>query len=227
MIDFLTSLPMFGLLLTSLSYVLGLWINQKLRSPLANPLIIAVAFCIMVIQGFHIPLDHYSQGANFIALFLPIATAALALSIYRQYAILKANLLPVLIGTAVGTAVSMSSVLFFCKLFHLEEIMAKSMLAKSVTTAIAIEITQQQAGIISITVAAVVVTGIFGAILSPLLIRLLHIKNPVAAGLAIGTSSHALGTTKALEIGEVEGAMSSIAIGMAGLETVLFVLLLS
>ena len=104
--------------------------------------------------------------------------------------------------------------------------MAKSLLAKSVTTAIAIEVTQQQGGLAPITVAAVVITGVMGAVFSPLLIRLLRIKDPVAAGLAIGTSSHALGTTKALEIGQVEGAMSSIAIGTAGLVTVLFALFL-
>lgn len=227
MIDSLTSLPLFGVALTLCSYIIGVWVNKKLRSPLANPLVIAVVLCIGVIQVFHIPLENYQKGGSFIAMFLAPATAALALSIYRQYPVLKQNLIPVLAGTAVGSAVSMSSVLLLCRLFRLEEVMAKSLVAKSVTTAIAIEITAQQGGIVPITVAAVVFTGITGAVLSPMLIRLLHIADPVAAGLAIGTASHALGTTKALEIGEVEGAMSSIAIGMAGLMTVLFALFLS
>ncbi|MGN0663740.1 MAG: LrgB family protein [Negativibacillus sp.] len=226
MLNTLTSSPLFGILLTLGSFSVGVMVQKKLKTPLANPLIIAAALSIGLLQLFHIPLANYQTGSSYISLFLGPATAALALSIYRQYPVLKANLLPVIAGSAVGSAVSMGSVLFLCKLFHLEEIMAKSLLAKSVTTAIAIEVTQQQGGLAPITVAAVVITGVMGAVFSPLLIRLLRIKDPVAAGLAIGTSSHALGTTKALEIGQVEGAMSSIAIGTAGLVTVVFALFL-
>ncbi len=226
MLNTLTSSPLFGILLTLGSFSVGVMVQKKLKTPLANPLIIAAALSIGLLQLFHIPLTNYQTGSSYISLFLGPATAALALSIYRQYPVLKANLLPVIAGSAVGSAVSMGSVLFLCKLFRLEEIMAKSLLAKSVTTAIAIEVTQQQGGLAPITVAAVVITGVMGAVFSPLLIRLLRIKDPVAAGLAIGTSSHALGTTKALEIGQVEGAMSSIAIGTAGLVTVLFALFL-
>lgn len=226
MLNTLTSSPLFGILLTLGSFSVGVMVQKKLKTPLANPLIIAAALSIGLLQLFHIPLTNYQTGSSYISLFLGPATAALALSIYRQYPVLKANLLPVIAGSAVGSAVSMGSVLFLCKLFRLEEIMAKSLLAKSVTTAIAIEVTQQQGGLAPITVAAVVITGVMGAVFSPLLIRLLRIKDPVAAGLAIGTSSHALGTTKALEIGQVEGAMSSIAIGTAGLVTVVFALFL-
>lgn len=226
MLNILTSSPLFGILLTLGSFSVGVMVQKKLKTPLANPLIIAAALSIGLLQLFHIPLTNYQTGSSYISLFLGPATAALALSIYRQYPVLKANLLPVIAGSAVGSAVSMGSVLFLCKLFRLEEIMAKSLLSKSVTTAIAIEVTQQQGGLAPITVAAVVITGVMGAVFSPLLIRLLRIKDPVAAGLAIGTSSHALGTTKALEIGQVEGAMSSIAIGTAGLVTVLFALFL-
>ena len=226
MIDTLTSLPVFGIGLTLGSYFIGQWIHKKCPSPLANPLVIAVAICMGVLTIFHIPLGNYQQGSNIIGLFLAPATAALGLNVYRQFPMLRKNLLPVMAGTAVGSAVSMSSVILLCRLFHLEEIMEKSLLAKSVTTAIAIEITEQQGGIAPITVAAVVITGILGAVLSPFLIRILHIADPVAAGLAIGTASHALGTTKALEIGEIEGAMSSIAIGTAGLMTIIFTLFL-
>lgn len=218
----ITSSPLFGVVLCLGSYLIGLWVNKKLKSPLANPLVIAVVLCIAALQIFRIPLENFQSGSGFIAMFLPPATAALALSIYRQYPVLKANLWPVLIGSAVGSAVSMGSVVLLCRLFRLEEQMTASLLAKSVTTAIAIEVTRQQGGIVPITVAAVVFTGILGTVFSPLLIKLFRVKDPVAAGLAIGTASHALGTTKALEIGEVEGAMSSIAIGVAGIMTVLF-----
>ena len=226
MLSSLTSSSLFGILLSLGSFAIGVQVQKKLKSPLANPLIIAAALCIAVLLVFDIPLENYQQGSGFISLFLGPATATLALSIYRQYPVLKENLLPVLAGTAVGSAVSMSSVLFLCQLFRLDEIMAKSLLAKSVTTAIAIEITAQQGGLAPITVAAVVITGILGAVFSPLLIKLFRVKDPVAAGLAIGTASHALGTTKALELGEVEGAMSSIAIGTAGLVTVIFAMFL-
>ncbi|MBQ8599499.1 MAG: LrgB family protein [Oscillospiraceae bacterium] len=226
MINSLSASPLFGLVLTFGSYLIGLKIQQKLKSPLANPLIIAAALSIALLLALDIPLENYQVGGQYITLFLGPATASLALSIYRQYSVLKQNLIPVLAGTAVGSAVSMSSVLLLCRLFRLEEIMEKSLLAKSVTTAIAIEITAQQGGLPSITVAAVVITGIMGAVLSPYLIRLLGVTDKVAAGLAIGTASHALGTTKALQIGEVEGAMSSIAIGVAGLITVLFAMFL-
>lgn len=226
MINSLTASPIFGLVLTFGSYLIGIKVQQKMKSPLANPLILAAALSITLLLALDIPLDNYKNGGQYITLFLGPATASLALSIYRQYSVLKQNLIPVLAGTAVGSAVSMGSVLLLCKLFRLEEIMEKSLLAKSVTTAIAIEVTQQQGGLPSITVAAVVITGIMGAILSPYLIKLLGIKDRVAAGLAIGTASHALGTTKALQIGEIEGAMSSIAIGVAGLMTVLFAMFL-
>lgn len=222
MINALSSSPFFGLLLCFSTYLLGVKIQQKLKTPLTNPLIIAAALCIVFLLALDIPLENFKIGGQYITLFLGPATASLALSIYRQFPVLKKNLLPVIAGTAVGSAVSMSSVLLLCKLFRLEEIMAKSLLAKSVTTAIAIEITAQQGGLPSITVAAVVITGIMGAVLSPYLIKLLRVSDRVAAGLAIGTASHALGTTKALQIGDIEGAMSSIAIGVAGFITVIF-----
>ncbi len=222
MLNSLTSSPLFGIVLTCVSYLIGLQVQKKLKHPLANPLIIGAAISIGLLLALDIPLENYKIGSSFISMFLGPATAILALSIYRQLPVLKANILPVIAGTAVGSAVSMSSVLLLCRLFRLDEIMANSLLAKSVTTAIAIEITAQQGGIPSITVAAVVITGIMGAVFSPLLIKLLRVNDSVAAGLAIGTSSHALGTTKALQIGEVEGALSSIAIGVAGFITVIF-----
>lgn len=220
------SSPFFGIVLCILAYELGVWCNRKLKSPLANPLLIAIALVIGVLKLFQIPLQAFNQGGDIISLFLAPATASLALSIYSQYDKLKANLLPILIGCGAGSAVSMASVYGMCRLFRLDEKLTISMLPKSVTTPIAMELTSQSGGIVPVTVAAVVVTGIIGAMLVPTLIKLFHIRSRVAAGVAIGTSSHALGTTKAVELGEVEGAMSGIAIGVAGLMTVLFSLLI-
>lgn len=220
------SSPAFGIALSVAAYAAGVWIQKKVRSPLANPLLIAIVLVIGVLKLFRIPLDSYREGGDFISLFLAPATACLALSIYRQLPVLKRSLVPVLAGSAVGAAVSMGSIWLMCRAFGLDDSMRASLLPKSVTTPIAMGVSEQHGGIVSITVAAVIVTGILGAMAAPFLIRLFRVKNPVAAGLAIGASSHAMGTSKALELGEVEGAMSGIAIGTVGLVTVLFGMLL-
>lgn len=161
-----------------------------------------------------------------IAIFLAPATASLALSVYGQIKQLKRHLLPVVAGCFVGSCASVASVLLLCRLFHLDETLTASLIPKSVTTPIAIELSAQAGGVPAFTVAAVICTGILGAIISPLLIKLFRVKDPVARGVAIGTSSHAIGTTKALELGELEGAMSGISIGVAGIATVLICLFL-
>lgn len=219
--DFVAS-PFFGIVLCIGTYSMGLWINRKTKSPIANPLLIAIVLTILILSTFHIPLEDFNRGGNLIAFFLIPATAALALSIYRQVWLLKRNFFPVIIGSAVGSLVSMGSVYGLCRLFRLDEVLIHSLIPKSVTTPIAMDLSIQLGGEPSITVAAVVVTGIVGAIFAPALIKLFRVNNSIAAGVAIGTSSHALGTAKALEIGEVEGAMSGIAIGVSGILTVLF-----
>ena len=222
----LISSPFFGIVLCVGTYAVGLWINRKTKSPIANPLMIAIALIIVILLAFHIPLEAFNKGGDVIAFFLIPATAALALSIYRQVWLLKRNFLPIIIGSAVGSLVSMGSVYGLCSLFRLDEVLTHSLIPKSVTTPIAMDVSIQLGGEPSITVAAVVVTGIVGAILAPTFIKLFRVDNSIAAGVAIGTCSHALGTTKALEIGEVEGAMSGIAIGVSGILTVLFAMII-
>jgi len=213
--------PFFGIFLSILTFETGVWINKKTKSAVANPLLIAVILCILILKIFRIPLESYYVGGDLISVFLGPATAVLALSVYSQFALLKKYFLPILLGTVVGSAVSMSSAYLLCKVFHLDAALTASMLTKSVTTPFAIAISQNIGGVPSVAVAAVVMTGILGAVFAPLLIRLFHVKNPIAAGVAIGTSSHAVGTSKAIELGETEGAMSGIAIGMAGIVTVI------
>lgn len=220
------SSPAFGIALSVAAYAAGVWIQKKVRSPLANPLLIAIVLVIGVLKLFRIPLDSYREGGDFISLFLAPATACLALSIYRQLPVLKRSLVPVLAGSAVGAAVSMGSIWLMCRAFGLDDSMRASLLPKSVTTPIAMGVSEQHGGIVSITVAAVIVTGILGAMAAPFLIRLFRVKNPVAVGLAIGASSHAMGTSKALELGETQGAMSGLAIGACGIFTVIFSLFL-
>ena len=218
--------PFFGIFLSIFAFETGVWINKKTKSAAANPLLIAVVICILVIKIFRIPLESYNVGGDLISVFLGPATAVLAIAVYSQFALLKKYFLPILLGTIVGSSVSIGSVYLLCKAFHLDEAISRSMLTKSVTTPFAIAISENIGGVPSVAVAAVVLTGILGAVFAPLLIRLFHVRNPVAAGVAIGTSSHAVGTSKAIELGETEGAMSGIAIGMAGIVTVIISLFL-
>jgi len=221
------SSPFFGLSLTIGSYILGVFINKKLKTPLANPVLIASAIVIAVVVLLDVPLASYNKGGDLVSMFLAPATACLAVNIYRQAEILKKNLIPVLAGCAAACAASMGSIYMMCRLFKLDDIFIASLLPKSVTTPIAMGISEQNGGIVPVTVAAVMITGIVGCMISPYLIKLFRIKNPVAAGIGIGSSCHALGTTKALELGETEGAMSGIAIGVSGIITTIFALIIS
>ena len=215
-----TQSPLFGIVLSIFAYEFGVQLNRKLRTPVANPLLIAITLIILVLNIFHIPVESYQQGGNIISLFLGPATAVLAVSVYSQLETLKKNLLPIIAGCLAGAIASMGSALLLCKAFGLDDKRVASMIPKSVTTPIAMEVSKNLGGIVPITIAAVIVTGIMGAVLAPTLIRLLKVDNSVAAGVAIGASSHAVGTSKAIEIGETEGAMSGIAIGISGIITV-------
>ena len=221
-----TNSPFFGVALSVAAFWIGVKLQKKTGLVLCNPLLVAVTLVVGVLLVLGIPYEHYNQGGSLINLCLAPATACLAVAIYSKVRLLKENWLPILVGCAVGSAVSMGSVLGLCRLFRLDEVMAASLLPKSVTTPIAVSVSQAHGGIPSITVVAVLLTGIMGSILAPLLIRLFRVKDPVVAGLSIGACSHAIGTSKALELGETEGAMSGLAIGVCGLVTVIFSLVL-
>lgn len=222
----LTSSPLFGIVLCVFTFELGVWLNKKLKTPICNPLLVAIALIIAVLQVFHIPLESFMVGGDVISLFLAPATAVLALSVYSQLEVLKKHFLPVVCGCLAGSIVSMVSAGGLCMAFGLDDALTAAMIPKSVTTPIAMEISRQHGGLVAVTVAAVIFTGILGAILSPLLIKIFHVSHPVAQGVGIGTSSHAVGTTKAVELGEIQGAMSGISIGVSGIITVLLSLLL-
>lgn len=211
----------FSIILCVFTYLFGVWIHRKTKSPLANPLLISIILTIIVLRVLGISFDTFNEGASFITLFLAPATASLALSIYGKWNVLKKHYLPILAGTIVGSLVSMGSVLFFCKIFGISKELTASLLPKSVTTPIAMEISLSHGGIPAVTVAIVIFTGILGAVFSPMMIKLFKVKDPIAQGVAIGTCSHAVGTAKAIELGEIQGAMSGIAIGMAGIATVI------
>ena len=204
---------LFGLTLSIVAYKIGVWLNQKFKSPILNPLLIAVAIIIPILKVCHISYDSYNVGGSIITLFLAPATTVLAYSIYLQLKVLKKYWLPILVGCLTSCIVSIGSTIGLCKLC-------------SVTTPIAMSVSEKLGGISGITVAAVIITGIFGAVAAPLLAKLLRIKNPVGIGVGLGCSCHAIGTARALELGEIQGAMSSIALGVAGMMTVIISLFL-
>ena len=203
MIEAVTTSPLFGIVLCIGTFQIGRWVQKKTGLTLANPLVIAI-----------------------VNMMLGPATAVLALNIYNQYAVLKRHFVPVLVGCTAGSLFSLASVLLLCRLFRLDEAVTAALLPKSCTTPIAVGIAESHGGIAAITMVAVLVTGFIGAVCAPLFAKLMHVTEPVAEGLAIGACSHALGTTKAAELGEVQGAMSGIAIGVCGLITVVAALFL-
>lgn len=199
-------------------------LNRRVKTPLLNPLLVSVVVIMAVLTLLNVPLQTYEDGVQGISALLGPATAVLAYSIYQQRKVLQSNFLPILLGCLIGSVTSMVSAYLLCEAFGLGDQVALSTLPKSTTAPIALSITGELGGTASITMAAVMTTGVMGAIFSPMLADLFHIRNKVAQGVAIGTCSHAVGTAKALEMGKLEGAMSGVAIAVAGLLTCFIVI---
>ena len=213
--DELINTPMFGILLSLLAFEIGLFIQKKTKLLFLNPLLIAIALIIIVLLISNIPLESYQLGGDIINLFLGPATVVLAVPLYQQLHNLKNYFVPIMIGICVGILVGMISTISLCLLTHFDADIIASLVPKS------IEVSAQLGGIPAISVLTILVTGIFGAVAADVVFRIFHIKHPVAKGIALGTSAHAIGTTKALSLGKVEGAMSSLAIGVSGIITVM------
>ena len=213
--------PFFGIAVSILAFWIGVKLQERLKSVLCNPLLIAIVLIAGLLSVFKIPYESYNAGGAIINMFLAPATACLAVSIYSKIQILKENWLPIVVGCTVGSVTSMGSVYLLCRLFRLDKAMTASLIPKSITTPIAVEVSAAHGGIVPVTVIAVIFTGILGSIFAPLLIRIFQVKDPVAAGLSIGACSHAVGTSRAVQLGETQGAMSGLAIGICGIITVI------
>ena len=211
---------MFGIILTIIAFEIGVTIRNKWRNPLLNPILIATILIIGFLTITGISYDTYKVGGDYISFFLGPVTVLLAVPLYRHIQALKNAWLPILAGIVVGSTVSIVCVIACAKIFGISKTLMLSLIPKSITIPMGSVVSEQIGGIPSITIVSIVITGITGAVTAPLVCRFFRIKNPVAQGVAIGTSSHALGTTKAMEIGEVQGAMSSLSIGVAGVVTV-------
>lgn len=218
--------PLLGFSLTIGYYLFAVWLQKKTRWVLLNPILITTAAIIATLALLGISLEQYQRGASAIQLLLAPATCALALSIYRQRRVLQEYFIPVVAGCVVSSGVSIVLSYVLARLFGLDEAIAHSLVPSNVTSAIAIDIAASLDGIVPVAILAVVITGVAGAILAPLLVKVFRVEDPVEAGVAIGASSHIVGTSKAVEMGEVQGAMSGVAIGVAGIATVLLTLFL-
>ena len=218
--DIFTSNMFFGIFISLVAYEIGQILYKKTKLPIFNPLLIGIILVIAFLKIFNIDFETYNEGGQFINMFLGPATVILAVPLYKQLLLLKKNFVPIIIGISIGSVVSVISVILLSTVFNLDKEIIISLIPKSVTTPIGVEISNSLGGITGITVMAVILTGITGAIIAPTVCKIFKINNPVARGIGIGTASHAVGTSKALEIGETEGAMSSLAIGIAGLITV-------
>lgn len=218
--------PLTGIVASIAAYLAGCYLQKKTKSPLANPLLIAALILILLLNFSSMTLEGYQAGGHFITMFIVPATTVLALQIYRQWTLLKSNILPVMIGCLAGCITSIGSVWALCQIFSIKDIVMVSLQPKSVTTAIALDLAEKSGGMGSLTVSAVILTGIISAVLSPLLMKVFHWNNAVAVGISLGTSGHAIGTAKAIELGETEGAMSGIALSITGILTsVLYMLM--
>ena len=219
--ELLLNSPILGIVITVFTFQIGLYVFRRTKFILLHPFIISVGLIITFLLTFNIPLATYELGGDMIIFFLGPATVVLAVPLYRQIKVLIDNIIPILAGVTVGSASSLISVILMGKLLHLPPSLILSLLPKSITNPIGVELSKQIGGDAAITVAAIVVTGISGVIISSLVFKLFRITNPLASGLSLGTSAHAIGTSRAIELGETKGAMAGLAIGLAGLITVL------
>lgn len=210
-----------GVTISLLSYMLGIWLKKKFKSGIFNPLLVSVIATILVLVVCYVDYESYNAGAKYLSWFLTPATVCLAIPLYEQLELLKANWKAVVAGIVSGVFTSLVVVFLMALLFKLEHQEYVTLLPKSITTAIGMGVSEELGGHVTITVAVIVVTGVLGNILAEAVCKIFKIHEPIAKGIAIGSSSHAIGTAKAMEMGDVEGAMSSLSIAVAGILTVL------
>ena len=213
----------FGVILTILFFNIGIYIQKKTNKPIFNPLLIAILGIILFLSITKISYESYKLGGDRIIFFLGPVTIVLAVPLYKQFDLFKKYLLEILIGISCGVVVSFISIKLIGHFTNADVDIINSLIPKSITTPMGISLTKTLSGVEAITVVSIILTGILGAIISPIIFKIGKINNPVAIGIALGTSAHALGTTKALEMGEVEGAMSGLSIGISGIITVILI----
>lgn len=218
--DFFRESMFAGVTLSLVAYLIGTLLKKKFKLGIFNPLLISIVVSIAVLVVGKVDYDTYNEGAKYLSWLLTPATVCLAIPLYEQWGLLLKNFKAVMLGLVAGTITSLTTVLvlaLICGLSHEEYV---TLLPKSITTAIGMGVSEELGGYVTITVAVIIITGVLGNIFGELICKIFKIDEPISKGLAFGASSHAIGTAKALEIGEVEGAMSSLAIAVSGILTV-------
>lgn len=219
MIDIVTNSTYFGAVITVVMFIIATVINRRWPNPFTTPLFLATVLVVMILTYFKIPYETYNNTAKYLTYFLVPVTVCFAVPMYRQLPLLKKHIWSILFAMFVGVIASVVSVCVIVSLLGIGEIIARSLVSISVTTALAIGITRKLGGIIALTVSAVIITGILGASISDKICKWMNIKNPISRGLAIGNAAHAAGTVKAMEMGKIEGSFSSLAIVISGIMT--------
>jgi predicted murein hydrolase (TIGR00659 family) len=211
----------FGVLISLGAYFFGMWLKKKTGWAVMNPLLVSIILiiCFLLISG--VSYKSYNTGANCLSYLLTPATICLAVPLYQQVELLKKNYKAVIAGISAGVLSSLLSVLLLALLFGFGHGAYVTFLPKSITTAIGISVSEELGGFVSVTVVVIVVTGVLGNIFAEKFLKILKIEEPIAKGVAIGSSSHAIGTAKAMEMGSVEGAMSGLSIVVCGILTVI------
>jgi predicted murein hydrolase (TIGR00659 family) len=213
----------FGFVLTVAAYLIGCGLKKKFPYAIMNPLLIGAVIVIAVLTVGHIDTESYYKGSQFISYLLTPATVCLAIPLYKQLRLLKEHALAVIVSILSGVLANACCILLLSIIFSLNHQQYVSFLPKSITTAIGMGVCEEAGGIVTLTVTSIIFTGILGNVIGENVFKLLHIHHPIAKGLALGTASHAIGTAKALELGEIEGAVSSLSIAVSGLMTVIAV----
>lgn len=209
-----------GVTVSLLAYIIGALLKKKFKLAIFNPLLISIVLTIIMLVIADIDYDVYAQGADYLSWFLTPATVCLAIPLYEQWEMLKHNVKAVMLGITAGVLTSLTTVLVLSLIMHLSHEEYVTLLPKSITTAIGMGVSEELGGYVTITVAVIIVTGVIGNIFGELICKIFRITEPISKGIAFGSASHAIGTAKAMELGDVEGAMSSLSIAVSGILTV-------
>lgn len=222
MSDFFETSVFAGVTVSLIAYFVGMFLKKKLKLAIFNPLLVSIIFTIIVLVISKVYYKVYNEGAKYLSWFLTPATVCLAIPLYEQWQLLKKNYKAVIVGITSGVLTSLLTVFVLSLVMNLDHAQYVTLLPKSITTAIGMGLSEELGGYVTITVAVIVITGVLGNIFGEVICKLFRIEEPIAKGLALGSASHAIGTAKAMEMGEIEGAMSSLSIAVAGILTVVF-----
>lgn len=222
MSDFFETSVFAGVTVSLIAYFVGMFLKKKLKLAIFNPLLVSIIFTIIVLVISKVDYKVYNEGAKYLSWFLTPATVCLAIPLYEQWQLLKKNYKAVIVGITSGVLTSLLTVFVLSLVMNLDHAQYVTLLPKSITTAIGMGLSEELGGYVTITVAVIVITGVLGNIFGEVICKLFRIEEPIAKGLALGSASHAIGTAKAMEMGEIEGAMGSLSIAVAGILTVVF-----